>query len=195
MAQDLRKLFESDRAGADNKYTLKPDHKARFLNRLEKEMPAKGKSSYRWLKIAASVAILLAAAVFYFNREATVASSTNTTLVDMGQTEKENSISLGDLSPDLKKVETYYVANINLALSQLEVSQENKEMTAGFMKQLTNLNAEYKRLNNELNTIGPNDQTITALIKNLQLRLQLLEKLKMKLNELNISKNEHVKTV
>lgn len=195
MAQDLRKLFESDKAGADNKYTLKPDHKARFLNRLEKEMPVKGKSSYPWLKIAASVAILLAAAVFYFNREATVASSTNTTLVDIGQTEKENSISLGDLSPALKKVETYYVANINLALSQLEVSQENKEMTDGFMKQLTNLNAEYQRLNNELNTIGPNDQTITALIKNLQLRLQLLEKLKMKLNELNISKNEHVKTV
>jgi hypothetical protein len=46
----------------------------------------------------------------------------------------------------------------------------------------------------ELNQLGPNDQTISALIENLQLRLQLLQKLKKKLNELNTSKNEQVET-
>ena len=195
MAQDLRELFKEDRAEADKKYTLNPDHKTRFLDRLEEELPIKKrKNGFHWLKIAASIAILLAAAVFYYFNQDTDASG-KTTVVQTDDTKKDNAISLGDLSPDLKKVETYYVANINLVLSQLEVSQENKEMTDEFMEELGNLNAEYQRLNMELNELGPNDQTINALIKNLQLRLQLLQKLKTKLNELKSSKNEQVKII
>ena len=49
-------------------------------------------------------------------------------------------------------------------------------------------------MNLELNQLGPNDQTISALIKNLQLRLQLLQKLKEKLNEVQSSKNEQYET-
>lgn len=44
-----------------------------------------------------------------------------------------------------------------------------------YMERLAELNKEYHRLNEELNELGPNDQTINALIKNLQLRLQLLQ--------------------
>ncbi len=62
------------------------------------------------------------------------------------------------------------------------------------MERLTELNVEYKKLNEELNQVGPNDQTISALIKNLQLRLQLLQKLKEKLNEVQSSKNEQYET-
>jgi hypothetical protein len=103
-------------------------------------------------------------------------------------------ISLGDLSPDLQKIENYYVANINLELSKLTISPDNKDMIDGYMIQLGALDEEYKRLNQELNDIGPNDQTIEALIKNLQLRLQLLQKLKTKLNQLKSSKNEQEST-
>jgi len=195
MAQDIRKLFEEDKKGADKKHPIKSGHQARFLERLEKQIPIERKAAFPWLKIAASVAILLAAVTFYFNQVRQGEGIIETIVVDKGETESESGISLGDLSPDLKKVETYYVSNINLALSQLDVSQENKEMTKGFMQQLNTLNTEYKRLTNELNTLGPNDQTISALIKNLQLRLQLLQKLKTKLNELNESKNEQIKTV
>jgi prefoldin subunit 5 len=59
-----------------------------------------------------------------------------------------------------------------------------------YMDRLAELNKEYQRLNQELNQMGPNDQTIGALINNLQLRLQLLQKLKTKLNQLKSSKNE-----
>jgi len=61
-----------------------------------------------------------------------------------------------------------------------------------FMDRLSDLNKEYKSLNNELNEVGPNEQTIGALIKNLQLRLQLLLKLKEKLHQLKSSENETV---
>jgi len=194
MAQDLKELFKNDRKVADRDHKLKQGHTARFLEKLAEELPSRKKSSYGWLKIAASVAVLLTASIFYFNRDPDLDTTLTDPVVD-NEAIKRTTLSLGDLSPDLKKVEDYYVANINLALSELEVSQESKEMTDGFMQQLSKLNEEYRRLNTELNTQGPNDQTITALIKNLQLRLQLLQKLKTKLNELKSSKNEQVKIV
>ena len=60
------------------------------------------------------------------------------------------------------------------------------------MDRLSELNLEYEDLNKELNELGPNDQTISALIENLQLRLELLQKLKKKLNQLKPSKNEQI---
>jgi hypothetical protein len=111
----------------------------------------------------------------------------------MLKTSKEgSSFSLGDLSPDLKKVESYYVANINLEFSKLEVSEDNKGIVDSFMDRLSELNDEYEALTLELNEMGPNDQTISALIENLQLRLQLLQRLKKKLIQLKSSKNEQI---
>jgi ABC-type iron transport system FetAB ATPase subunit len=79
-----------------------------------------------------------------------------------------------------------------LELASLEMSPDNKVVVDDFMDRLSELNKEYKSLNNELNEVGPNEQTIGALIKNLQLRLQLLLKLKEKLHQLKSSENETV---
>ncbi len=193
MAQDLRKLFEKERDG--DRPQMKSGHKERFHERLEKEFPQRRKSWGFLLKIAASVLLLIGIGTYYL-MDANKKTSPQTRVINKDQPiEKKDGISLGDLSPDLKKVENYYVANINFELSKLEISEENKAMVASFMDQLVTLNQEYKNLNSELNQIGPNDQTITALIKNLQLRLQLLNRLKEKLNQLKASKNEAVTSI
>lgn len=190
MGQDLRKLFEEEREA--KKFQLKGGHEERFMERLESEMPKSKKPIFYFLKIAASVLVILSAAFFGYRQFGVNDNPLKTTVVErQDNPPKETGISLGDLSPDLRKIENYYVANINLELSKLEVFEENKIMVDGFMERLSELDSEYKLLNTELNKIGPNDQTINALIKNLQLRLQLLHKLKEKLNELKPSKNEH----
>ena len=189
MAQDLRELFKEEKA---KKHPMKDGHEERFLELLDKELPVQRKSTFYFIKIAASVLVLFSLGIYtYINfksdtlqQPAVVENETENT--------KAQGYSLGDLSPELKKIENYYVANINLELSRLEVSNENKVMVDDYMRRLSELNEEYKKLNIELNEIGPNDQTITALIKNLQLRLQLLQKLKEKLNQLKSSENEQV---
>lgn len=191
MARDLRKLFEEEQK--EEQFVMNEDHEKRFMELLEKELPKQKKTSFYILKIAAAILVLVGiGTVFYMSRED---SSIKTTIVDKNPgVEARTGISLGDLSPDLKKVENYYVANINLELSKLNISGDNKELVDNYMERLTELNVEYKKLNEELNQVGPNDQTISALIKNLQLRLQLLQKLKEKLNEVQSSKNEQYET-
>jgi cytoskeletal protein RodZ len=187
MAQDLRKLFKEQRE--EETYQMKEGHADRFFSKLETQLPEKSKpSSYFWLKIAASVIVMIGLASYFF-MNANDAIETKTTIVD-NSNNTETNISLGDLSPDLEKIESYYVANINLELANLEISDDNKDIVDSYMEQLAALDLEYKKLNKELNDFGPNDQTIEALIQNLQLRLQLLKKLKEKLNQLKLSKNE-----
>lgn len=191
MGQDLREMFK--RENKAGKFQMSEGHENRFLERLETELPKRKKSSFYILKIAASILVLLSIGVVSY-KVLTGEDTIKTTVVEKNDPSKEEKgISFGDLSPDLKKVEDYYVTNINLELSRLQVSEENKILVDSFMDRLADLNTEYERLNMELNDIGPNDQTITALIKNLQLRLQLLQKLKGKLSELKSSKNEQVK--
>ncbi|MGB6152982.1 MAG: hypothetical protein WBG48_13450 [Pricia sp.] len=190
MAQDLRNLFENERNG--NSPRMKPGHTERFRARLENRFPKQRKPWGVSFKIAASVLILLGIGIYFLVQHNIQTTPRPEVAEKEASVETEEGISLGDLSPDLKKVEDYYMANINYELSKLEVSDENKAMVASFMKQLGVLNQEYQTLNTELNRTGPNDQTITALIKNLQLRLQLLQKLKEKLKQLNTSKNETV---
>ncbi|MDF0706396.1 MAG: hypothetical protein VX772_05045 [Bacteroidota bacterium] len=193
MARDLRKLFEKERE--EKRFEMKKGHEDRFFAKLEEELPKdppKRKVISLWMQIAASVIVAVGLSFYYFNSNGgTVDPDEKVTVVDRDHTDNGvQGISLGDLSPDLKKIETYYTTNINLQLSELADDPGNKELVDSYMDRLAELNKEYLRLNQELNELGPNDQTISALINNLQLRLQLLQKLKSKLNQLKSSKNE-----
>ncbi|MER3376432.1 MAG: hypothetical protein RIM83_17465 [Allomuricauda sp.] len=194
MARDLRKLFAKERE--EKTYSMKRGHEARFLSKLDEKMPTeespKEKKGYSvWWQMAASVVVALGLTFYYFSTKEEKGGPSETQIVETENgKEEDQTISLGDLSPDLKKVENYYLTNINLQLSDLELDSNNKEVMDSYMARLAELDNEYHRLNKELNEMGPNDQTIGALVKNLQLRLQLLQKLKLKLNQLKSSENE-----
>lgn len=182
MSQDLRKMFEN--IDLEVGQSMKNGHEERFLKRLNKELPKTRRRSYKRYMAAALIVALIGLGIMIVIKTNTP-KSVESAVVDKGGAEQEKSgISLGDLSPNLKKVEDYYIANINLELSQLQISDSNKALIDSFLEQLEALNLEYKKLNKELNDMGPNDQTISALIKNLQLRLELLHKLRNRLKEL-----------
>mgnify|MGYP001800129959 FL=1 len=155
-------------------------------------MPKQEKRKVPVWSIAAAIAVLVASGLYYVLKDTNNAlPQNNATIVEVEKdTPKTETFSLGDLSPDLKKIEDFYHANITLELSRLEIDDENKVLVDGVMEQLAELNTEYNTLTEELNVVGPNDDTISALINNLQLRLQLLQKLKSKLNQLKSSQNE-----
>jgi hypothetical protein len=180
MAQDLRNLFKEDQKGQDIK--MSEGHETRFLEKLEEALPIAKKSTYRfsYLHIAASAVVLLGLSFGAYQ----FFQSSNAP-VDPIKVVETNLKSLGDVSPDLKKVEDYYLASINLELSKVQLTPENKELFDGYVERLKELNDEYNNLILELNENGPNEETLDALIANLKFRLNLVMRLKEKLEAFN----------
>ena len=196
MAQDIREMFKN---GSLAEGKLERGHQKRFEQKLDKEF-GRGKKSnnFLFLKIAAVLIVAVGVAFFYFNSmkpqsEIQVADTPveNTTK----SVEKKENIQLSEISPEFKKIENYYLAGINMELAKLEINEDNKLLIDSFMAELSELDKEYQRLNSDLNETGINEQTVQAMINNLQLRLELLFKLKNKLNDLKKSKNNNYENV
>ena len=179
MSKDIREIMKNYK---NEDVSLSANHRANFQDRLLKEVhPPLKKRNYRWLQVAASVVLIVSLAIGYFGIETTP---------DVQPTKE---ISLGSLSPELKSIENYYENTINYEISNLSVNDSNKEILDGYLAKIGELTTEYKSLTTELNTKGVNDEIINALINNLQLRLQLLQRLKKQLNDLknlNSKQNE-----
>ena len=194
MAQDIRDLIKNDKTQFKSK--MSKGHESRFLEKLESELPQNNdrQKSWSWLNIAASVVIVLGLSfgAYNFFQESSY-DNIEPDLVENNEMET-NMKSLGDVSPDLKKVEDYYLANINLELSKVKLTPENKELIDGYLNQLAELNKEYKNLSLELTNSGPNELTVNALITNLKMRLNLMYRLKEQLELLNNSQSNQKRT-
>ncbi|MHB0754906.1 hypothetical protein [Polaribacter sp. M15] len=183
MQQDIReklKDFKGDNIELSNKHTTK--FEALLQQELHQQKPKK--NTFKWLSIAASIVLLVSLGIQFYPSE-------NIEEIPTKNNNKE--ITLGNISPEFNTIETYYTNSINLEISQLDLTEENKEIVDGYLLKIAELTKEYKLLTQELNTNGVNDVTIDALIRNLQLRLQLLQRLKKQLKQLknlNTQNNE-----
>lgn len=194
MSQDLREMFRNEEGPASEK--LPEGHKRRFEAKLEEALPKeKSGSNYLFLKIAAVFIVVFGVGLIFFLPSGNQGDLKNDIVEtpveeDVEEKELETQFQVSDVSPEFRKIENYYLASLNFEISKLEVTEENKALLDAFMKQLAELEKEYKRLNNEFSDIGANEQTVEALIVNLQLRLKLLYKVKNKIKEIKESKNE-----
>ena len=181
MQQDIRDKFKDYK---EDNIQLSENHSKRFESLLQSELhqSKSKKKSFKWLSIAASIVLLVSLGIKFFP---------DTEIIDPKQNQSKE-ITLGNISPEFQTIETYYTNSINLEISELELTDENKEIIDGYLLKIAELTKEYKSLTKELNTKGVNDATIDALIRNLQLRLQLLKRLKKQLKQLkNLNKTQN----
>lgn len=185
MKRDIRELFAEDSKLTKEQMPL--GHEDRFMQKLDKELPVERSNAFFFLKVAAGLVLFFGLGYAIFTQMGSDAVQPDVVGNEDVKTEIQ---SLGDISPDLKKVENYYLANINMELAKMTYTPENMDLIDGYLKRLSDLNSEYELLNKELAETGPNVDTIDALINNLKLRLNLLQRLKDQLNELNTNNNE-----
>lgn len=201
MGQDLRKLFEEKKKRSEGQQ-MPEGHEARFAERLQskgQEKPEQGIRLWIW-RVAIAAAVLLA---IFFGWKQTAKKELPETIIpadelvqqETGPDNVTTPFTMGDISPDLQKVEQFYVNQINYQLSQLPLHQDQDEVVDEYLKRLAELDADYKALNKELYQQGPNDQLVAALIQNLQLRLELISKLQKQLDQLKSSENEQVSII
>ncbi len=192
MAQDIRDLLQRD--AQTERADLSANHQDKFARLLDERLPQQKKPMFLWLKVAAIGILLLGIGYILMTNtsgEPQEQMAVEETLPADNQENQKASKGLSDFSPEFKKLEDYYTRSITMGIASLEVNPENQELIDGYMKRLSTLDKEYKRLNAELVNVGPNDLTVNALIDNLKLRLELLLKLKNKLRELKSANNEN----
>lgn len=183
MPKDLRKMLQNEQLETMGTSKLSRNHRKNFEAKLQKELYTSKQKSNQFLKIAASFLVIvgLGSSIFYYS------TGSDTTTSETAKIE-----SLGSISPELKKIEDYYLASIYTEISNLKETPENKELLNGYLEKIGELTKEYKVLTEELNNEGLNEKSINALIDNLQLRLKLLYQLKEQINELkNLNKIEN----
>jgi cytoskeletal protein RodZ len=181
MQQDIREILKKHK---EENIELSANHANKFQTLLTKKLHSKKtrKKNYKWISIAASVVLLVGLGIKFYSTES----------IEIKQNETKE-ISLGSISPEFQTIENYYKNSIRLEISQLKRTDKNKEVIAGYLLKIVELTKEYKSLTLDLNKNGVNDATIDALIRNLQLRVQLLKRMKKQLKQLknlNITQNE-----
>lgn len=179
--KDLRKDFTY----RSSSFTMSDGHEKKFENRLNKAFGKPQKTDYSMLyKMAAVALVAVLSTVFIISVQDTAPTNLDQSPVT------SQSIGLGDISPELKTVEEYYLTSIKLELATLETSSAHGEMVNSYLEELKNINQAYIDLESELNQYGITEEIINAMIDNLQLRLELLHNLKQKLNHLKQKQNE-----
>jgi len=174
MKVDIRDKIKNEKVMRE----LPNNHREMFEQHLANELHKQPKNKYLFLKIAASIMLLLSLGVAgfqFFN------SDVKNEIVQTEDESNKKINSMADISPNLKKVEDFYLNRINYQISKIKITDENKELLEVYLSQLSELQNEYEGLIMKLNSDEISEKTIEALIENLQLRLYLLKQLKKKL--------------
>lgn len=186
MPKDIRKLAKDFR---EEPLELSANHEEKFLQKLQQELPRKKHTYQKWY-IAASIAMLLGLCGTLYKLQETTGGKE-----PVKTTTSEQVVTIEDISPEMKKIENYYLTAINYEIASLEVTPENKALLDEYLEKVSKLDADYKRLHQQFQKEEISDKTINALITNLQLRLQLLIQLKDQLNDLQSKKRNHENTI
>lgn len=146
-------------------------HFDRFEYKL-KALKKSDKISWKWLSIAASILVMIG--------------------FGLGKMQQKSTIDLSDISPKMEEVQGHFVSTIHQKTNLLERNKtpENELIIKQTLMQLEGLEKEYQQLLKELNKEGNQQKIINFMIANYQLRLEILENMLKKINQIKKFKNE-----
>ncbi|MCI2229684.1 hypothetical protein MC378_10950 [Polaribacter sp. MSW13] len=144
---------------SENEFDYKEPHSG-HLERFERKLNAPNKinkTSWKWLSVAASVVLVLG---FW-----------------LGSNHQKQQLDLADISPKMEEVQSYFVSTINQELKTLEKNRSlnTETIIEQALDQLEELEENYNIFITELNNNGNQRKIISAMIKNYQQRLEILE--------------------
>lgn len=138
------------------------------LGRFESKLSSiEKRNDFNWrnlLKVAAVIVFVLGAGVLLVNDDSSVATASN-------------GLDLMDISPELGEVKSFYIAQISNAVEELKPLKilDRDGYGKNLTEQLNLLEEDYKQLKLELKDNYGDERLINSMIKNYQLRLQIIE--------------------
>ncbi|WP_423148735.1 hypothetical protein [Rubrolithibacter danxiaensis] len=128
------------------------------------------------IKVAAMLLIVLTAGFIFFNYE------------------KKQAIEISNIDPKLAKQQMHYASLIQQKRQEIQqIEKEDPQLFKEFSSEIKSMDVNYQKLKNDLSTSPNQEETVKAMIRNLQIQLQVLnQQLKIieQVNQLKQSKNE-----
>lgn len=171
-----RKLEEFIR---ENKKAFDTEHPSeelwsRIEKGLDKKKPSRSINMTLWIGIAASVLLVVgfAAGLFTYGRR--------------------NTMMVAEVNPDYAKKQVRFASMIEEKKDSLEVlSKVNPALYSKFNKDIEQMDGDYQKLKKEL-ADSPNPKLVVrAMVKNLELQLQVITQQLMIINQVNQYKKEN----
>lgn len=171
----IKELFERLEGQLDLEQTPQ-EHRRRFMDRLsaQQEAPARKawtSTRWKWLSVAATIAIVLTGGVFF-------------------QSSEEEPEGLAAVSAEMEATQSFFVSAISQELQTLKSfeSQDTKALIDDTVQRLDALEAEYDKLKIDLQESGNDKRVIAAMINNFQNRINLLQQVIETIEEINTLK-------
>jgi len=172
MERDIRDLFSKDDVFEKE---IPKNHREDFIEKLGKQQPKKYKKrSYKYLKIVASVLLIISCVFFY-----------------------KNTIALPEKSAveiQMQAIEKDYLINIDKEWSSFKEIAKDTILIKKYEEKLKEYDADYQKITKHLKEYPNNINVLQSLIDNLQRRLQLIKDIKEHIKELN-QKNTSNETI
>lgn len=154
-------------------------HQERFLEKLKDQSPhsKKGKLRMLWTPILAVAASLLLVLMLTGN------------FTGFGITNNQGD--LAKVSPEMKETQLFYTTLIKTELAKVNSvkSPETEAMVNDALEQMEKLDLEYEKLKKDLVKSGQDKRVIFAMVSNLQQRIDILNNVLSRIEEINKLKN------
>ncbi len=126
------------------------------------------------LKIAASVVIVLCAGLWFY------------------QYQRKEAVDLANIDPQLARQQLHYTSLIQVKRSELKsIEKEEPLLYSEFSAEIRKLDENYQKLKNDLPASPNQEETVKAMIRNLQIQAQLLNQQLEIIEQVNKVKKEH----
>ncbi len=140
-------------------------HFDRFESRLSKQPKSYNPKNWRWLVMAASIALLFG---FWFT-----------------QTQNNETLQLADVSPEMAETQNYFSSVIKSEIGKINTQKtpENTKLIDDAFLRLENLEKQYVHLTDDLKESDSDKRVVFAMISNFQQRIEILQDLLTQLEE------------
>lgn len=152
-------------------------HRERFRDRLEGKDSGRKQSPGSWwrhLSIAASIALLLSASIFLWQREPSLQDR------------------VAEAAPEVSQTTRHFAGIISLKVTELKQmgTPETAPLIEDTLRQLEALEEDYARMESDLLAGGNSKLILSAMIQNFQTRIDLLTEVMERIEEVKQFKNQ-----